>query len=144
MKNVFVSSLLVAVTCLSISSCNKDDDSDASTSIEKGLIGKWDFYRVTEEGALVLYVHAEGCDKDYVEFVDGGEIRVTNHEEENCEIDMNTGTWTVNDNKLSVKMKFDGENEETETYDVETLNKTDLKISFPRDGYNEVMEFKRK
>ncbi|NDI98235.1 hypothetical protein GWA97_04025 [Flavobacterium sp. LaA7.5] len=123
MKKVFLFAA-IAFAGLTITSCSSDDDGGGA-SIE----GKW-YY--SEEGlssggqeVLQDYTdHEAGCEKDYIEFVEGGVFRDVDFFNGECEFDTETSTWTRNGNTLTI-----GTGTDAESGTIATLSGSTLKIT---------------
>lgn len=92
---------------LMLTSCSSDDDNNNDESNGGGnggnvsgkLEGKWIPSQYGESlNTLEVYEHSEGCAKDYVEVIAGGILKDVYYEEETCEKDENTLTWTRSGN----------------------------------------------
>ena len=92
-KGIMLIALLVAMGSLSSSSCSDDDDDD--TSAESGsytelIVGTW--YSSVAESELVFYSN--------------GNFEVTEEDE------TDTGTWSIDEDQLTLKYDEDDEDEE--------------------------------
>lgn len=128
MKKLVILFLCVLTSGLLLTSCS-DDDGD-STSIN----GKWEIYQTGfafgGQEELELYEHADGCNKDYSEFLSGGVLNDVTHfnNGEGCEEFSDQGSWSKNGNTLNVD--YEGE---SFVATIVTLNSTTLKISISED-----------
>lgn len=122
MKNFKILFLSVVAAGLTLTSCNKDDDKK-NASIE----GKWTASKqgISAQGVESLsdYPNEPGCNKDYVEFNEGGNFKDVSYFGDDCEMDTTTGTWSRNNNTLTYTV--DGE---TETSEIVNLTDNELKI----------------
>ncbi len=100
MKNFKQLVMLFLVATVSLTSCNKDDNNDAS------IEGKWEYSQETnDEGNLVAYEHSSGCDKDYTEFIAGGTFKDVYFYKDinlNCVQEVFNATWSRSGNMLTV------------------------------------------
>ncbi|KAF2519410.1 hypothetical protein E0W68_03415 [Flavobacterium salilacus subsp. salilacus] len=123
MKKVFLLAA-IAFAGLTITSCSSDDDG-GSASIE----GKWyyseeGFSAVGQEDLSDYDDHEAGCEKDYIEFVEGGVFRDVDFFNSDCEFDTETSTWTRNGNTLTI-----GTGTDAVTENIATLSGSTLKIT---------------
>ncbi len=141
MKNFKILFLSVVAAGLTLTSCNKDDDKN-NASIE----GKWTF---SQEGlsqgnneVLSNYEHAEGCNKDFVEFIEGGSYKDVSYFGSDCTVTTETGTWSRNGNTLTATI--DGETNSAEIVNL-TDNELKLRVSEVIEGqtFNYVTVFTR-
>lgn len=106
-------------------SCSDDDSSSNNTS--GTLEGKWIHDKtgtvVNGEDYFIDYAHQEGCNKDYVEFITGGDYKEVEYSGSECEVFTDETTWSRNGNTLTV-----GTGEDVMTGTIETLTGTDLKV----------------
>lgn len=125
MKRLSILFLSILTIGLSISSCSKDDDNEAS------LEGKW---VLTQEGAvfngkeILQPVENEGgCDSETYQYLNNGTVINTYSEFLNskCNNETENGTWSRNGNKLTEK--FQGESEGT-VYEIADLTGSQLKL----------------
>lgn len=119
MKKIFLLAIAF-VSFATVTSCDKDDDAQAS------LEGKWELSKTGIAGsgqeALTDYEHQEGCAKDFVminatTFADHTFFGTT------CEEDITTATYTRSGNTLTVT-----EGTETYTMEIKTLDGNTLKL----------------
>lgn len=124
--------LLFLVGSLTLVSCNKDNDKEAS------IEGKWLYSKegtiVNGQELLVDYQHTSGCNKDYTEIIAGGSVKDVYYESNGnggCDQITDTGSWSRNGNTISAT--FSGY---TNTGEILELSDTTLKIKFvdPDDG----------
>ena len=113
---------MTAVTGLLFASCNSDDG-----GFERTIVGKWNYNKTivtTGNGTPTdqSYVgHENGCEKDHVEFKEGGIFRnvLMNKDQNNaCVEDASQSTWAKNGNTLTIG---------TDTYQVTKLNGSELR-----------------
>lgn len=121
---IFVSLLTLGLT---VTSCNKDDDDEAS------IEGKWEatqFGNVIEGKELLLPVTNEGgCANDIIEITNDGKYKMTSSEfiDSKCSSSTDTGTWAKSDNTL----KFtDDESKEVDSVEILELSDSTLKIKY--------------
>ena len=121
MKNFKQLVMLFLVATVSLTSCNKDDNNDAS------IEGKWEYSQETnDEGNLVAYEHSSGCDKDYTEFIAGGVFRDVYFYKDldlNCVQENFNATWSRSGSTITVTNSGD-----TYTSQILELTDTTLKI----------------
>ena len=122
MKKVLLFGLSIAA--LTFVSCS-DDDGGSSAPLE----GKWYYSEegVSANGQEVLqdYVdHQEGCEKDYIEFVEGGVFKDVDFYNTDCDTYMDETTWSRSGNTLTI-----GTGEDAETGTIATLNGSTLKLT---------------
>lgn len=113
---------MLAMAALSLTSCGSDDD-----GFERTIVGKWNYNKtiVTAQGGTPVdqsYTgHENGCEKDHVEFIEGGIYRnvlMNKDQNNNCVEDASQSTWTKNGATLTVG---------TDTYQVTKLNGSELR-----------------
>ncbi|HEU0136145.1 MAG TPA: lipocalin family protein [Flavobacterium sp.] len=122
--------LFVSVLTLGLTSCNNDDDAGSDTG--GTLEGRWEYF---QEGTLVNgqevlhnYEHAEGCTKDFGEFLAGGvakDYTYSNNGTATCDEEITTGTWSRSGNMIT--LTFAGF---SVTAEIMTLNATTLKVKY--------------
>lgn len=125
MKQIKQLMLLFLVASTTLVSCNKDDDGD-SGAIE----GKWEFTKVGSivagQEALIDYPdHTPGCTKDYTEILVGGTVKDYYYTDNGsgCEESIDNGTWTRDNNNITVN--FSGE---VTVAEILELSNTTLKL----------------
>lgn len=132
MKKISALIVLFTLTVL-VSSCSKDNKAAA-------LEGRWEFSKAgTMLGSnefLFPYEHAEGCNKDFVEFLAGGVYREHYHDNmgSECEVSVDNGTWARNGNTIALIV--DGE---VMSAEIITLSNTTLKIKTTFVDEDEIM-----
>lgn len=115
--------LLFLVASVTLVSCNKDDDKEAS------IEGSWEFSKVgtlvSGQEFLVDYDHTTGCSKDYTEIIAGGTVKDHYFEDlgNGCEEGIDNGTWSRSGNNITVN--FSGE---VTTAEILELSSTTLKL----------------
>lgn len=106
-------------------SCTKDE---AEASIE----GKWNYesasatingVKVSDIGGYVGDVNTAGCSKNYILLNTGGVAESGVYTGTSCKLTKTTGTWAKDGSTLTLKTEDD-----TETYTVESISDTTLKI----------------
>jgi len=111
-----------AMASLSQTSCNSEDD-----VFERSIVGRWNYNEtiVTANGGNPVdspYTgHENGCSKDYVEFVQGGNFRdvlVNKDQNNNCFEDENLSTWEKSNSTLTIG---------SDIYDITVLNGSELR-----------------
>ena len=61
MKTVkLFTALLLAMVCISLSSCSKDKDNDESDNVDSGLVGRWAYFHKTNSGEEWFVFKADG------------------------------------------------------------------------------------
>mgnify|MGYP003397520371 CR=1 FL=1 len=112
-----------AMAGLSMISCNSDDE-----DFERSIVGKWNYNKTivsTNGGTPVdspYNEHEEGCNKDYVEFVQGGVFRdviLFKNQQGVCTEDTApNSTWTKDNSTLTIG---------NDVYTIVTLNGSELR-----------------
>lgn len=102
MKKLFLLGI-VAFAGVIITSCNSDDDSPKSATLE----GKWyyseDGFKVNGQESLMDYDdHEVGCEKDYIEFLNNGNYRDVDYINTDCDTSIDNGMWSRNNNSLTI------------------------------------------
>lgn len=119
--------VLFLVATVTLVSCNKDDDNEAS------IEGTWEYAQETNEnGLLEAYVHTADCNKDYVQILAGGIIKDYYYETYGnvvCNESIYTAAWSRNGNNLVVT-----DENETYTSEIVELNDSTLKIQSVNDS----------
>jgi hypothetical protein len=107
-------------------SCSSDDDSSSSSS---ELVGKWEY---SQEGEIVNgvetlmpYEHAEGCSKDFFQFLANGTGNDTSYFGEDCQEFSFPLTWARSGNIVTLNIL--GISVPAE---ILTLNATTLKVKY--------------
>lgn len=131
--------LFVSTLVLGLTSCSKDDDSNSTpASIE----GKWDYFQegllVGNQEILEAYSHDCTTNKDYTEFVAGGVLRDVYHYDD-CEEEIDLGTWSRNGSSLTVTIGG-----ETTNAEILTLDNQTLKVKATVEGMTYLQVFKRR
>lgn len=98
MKKITMFLFALLTVSVSFVSCNDDDNN--TTNEDQGVLeGKW-YY--SEEGVgtsdwntvqYAAYSHMSGCEKDYIDFAEGGVYRDVMHVE-NCDTETYTTVWS--------------------------------------------------
>lgn len=121
MKQLKLTMALLAAGLMMVS-CNKDDDGGSEGTLE----GKWIYSKsggmASGHEVLTDWDHTEGCNKDYVEFVEGGVYNDVYYWED-CEEDKWETTWTREGNTITV-----GTGEAAETGEIINLTGSELKL----------------
>ena len=119
MKNFKKLVLLFVVATVSLVSCNKDDDNEAS------LIGAWEFSQESNEsGDLEDYEHTVDCAKDYIEFLNEGVLNSYFYGSFGpvvCQEYIDSAAWVRNANTITIT-------DATETYEAEILELSDTTL----------------
>jgi hypothetical protein len=144
MKKLKIVLFSVLALGLTLTSCSDDDNSSNNTS--GNLEGKWIYDKtgavVEGHDLFIDYSHQEGCNKDYIEFVSGGNYKEVEYSGSECEMSTDETTWSRSGNTLTV-----GTGEDAMTGTIETLTATDLRIKTTQtfDGETETLiaTFKR-
>ncbi|MBF01329.1 MAG: hypothetical protein CMP77_15320 [Flavobacterium sp.] len=122
MKKLLMVSAL-ALAGLTFTACGDDDGGGSSASLE----GKWYFSKtgtaVGGQEAFIDYDHEEGCEKDYVEFVEGGVYRDVSHWSD-CETDVETDSWSRSGNTITI-----GEGTDAVSGTIKKLTGSELRVS---------------
>lgn len=116
--------LFVAIVSLSsITSCSKDDDSDAS------LIGKWEYskegFSANGQEVLTDYEHTQGCSKDYIQITASTVTDHTFYNDGDCTEDTSTVNYSRNGNTLTV-----GTGSDSSVVQIVTLTGSTLKVTY--------------
>jgi hypothetical protein len=122
--------LFVAVVSASFMTtlCSSDDDGGTNNS---DLIGKWEYF---QEGEIIngvetleLYMHEEGCSKDYTEFLSNGTARDYScfNDAGECQKTVFPLNWTRNGNNITLSLGGI-----SSTAEIVTLNATTLKVKY--------------
>ena len=107
---------------ISLISCNNDDQ-----DFERSIVGKWNYNKtivIANGGNPVdspYNGHENGCSKDYVEFVQGGNFRdVLINKDQNsvCFEEENLSTWNKSNSTLTIG---------SDVYDITVLNGSELR-----------------
>lgn len=124
MKKLF---LLSAIALgLTFTSCNKDDDGGNNSA---PLEGKWYYSEegIGANGQVVLQDyddHEVGCEKDYIEFLEGGVFKDVDYYNTDCESYTDTTVWERSENTVTV-----GTGEFSQTAKITLLNSNVLKLT---------------
>jgi len=109
MKNKFTLSMMVLTLVFGFMACSDKDEDLTGDKAKEALIGKWTFVSSTEDGENYDYEHECSSKKDYIEFQSNGTFRSIYYDDE-CSEEVDTGTYSVNGNKLTVKGRDEGNN----------------------------------
>ncbi|WP_289123651.1 lipocalin family protein [uncultured Bacteroides sp.] len=130
----FFAALMMAVVCVSLSSCSKDDDEKLGSTDD--LVGKWELtwtkgWEIDSDGT-----------KDEWDEAESGQLFIfkndgTGYETWN-DVDKYPYTWKLNGNKLT--LTYDGYED---AYQVETLNKSTLKMTISDDDESDTSTYKK-
>ena len=117
---------------LTLTSCSSDDN---STSTPASIVGKWNPTKTlvktnaTPEAEIPYEQSVNGCDKDYVRFVEAGNafnrvLHAKNPDTGACVESPATPTvWAKNDSQLTIASgQYEG------TYEITVLNNSELRI----------------
>lgn len=123
MKKNFFLICSFAMASFSLISCNSDDE-----DFERSIVGKWNYNKtiVSANGGNPVDNsyddHENGCDKDYVEFVQGGVFRdviLFKNQQGVCTEDVApNSTWSKDNSNLLIG---------NENYTITTLNGSELR-----------------
>ena len=126
MKKIVLLFVSVISAGLLLTSCNKDDDSSSSASVE----GKWYFSKV---GAVVSgnellsdYLNECATKKDYVEFSSNGSYASVFNLEDCTGTDISVGTWSRTGDVITITET--GQTPDSAT--ILSLTSTTLKVSY--------------
>ena len=108
---------------LTFISCGEKKDSNFL------LEGKWVYFQKGIESnnvaVLETYLHEPQCGKNYVEFLEDGKVNEGKYTyDENCELEVDSGTWFKKNDKITIFFPKAG----TETAEIITLDETTLKV----------------
>jgi major membrane immunogen (membrane-anchored lipoprotein) len=127
MKKIKLAVVLLMTGTMSLTSCSSDDSKESAS-----IVGKWTPVKtVVKTGTGTLNQKYEdnqpGCDKDYVEFVDGGVFRKViwfkNAENVCTEDAAEPQVWSKDDKELTIMGgAYNG------TYDISKLSGSELRI----------------
>lgn len=113
--------LLFLVATVTLVSCDKDDDNEAS------IEGSWEFSQESNDaGVLEAYEHTAGCNKDYIQILAGGAFKSFVYETYGtvvCEESIYTAIWSRSGNNLTVTNSG-----ESSTIEILELTNTTLKV----------------
>lgn len=127
MKNKFTLSMMVLTLVFGFMACSDKDEDLTGDKAKEALIGKWVTLSFADEEGIEDYEHACSSKKDYVEFQSNGTMRSVYYEED-CSEEVETGTYSVNGDKLTIKgLEFD-----SFTYTFK-LSGNDLQLEFEGD-----------
>lgn len=97
MKNKFTLITIAFTLLFGFMACSdKDED------LTGGLIGKWTFVSYTFDDGTENHEHECSSKKDHVEFLSNGTFRTVSYDED-CSEEAETGTYSVNGDKLTIK-----------------------------------------
>lgn len=138
MKKLAFTFVSVMALGLVMSSFSKVDTAEVS------IVGKWKYYqegkKVSKAELLFSYEHDDRCGMDYVEFFEDGKLNdVYYYGTDNCEISVDTGTWTKNDNNLIINFPYAGE----EKGEIILLDATTLKVKAQVEGKEVIHIYKK-
>lgn len=127
MKNKFTLSMMVLTLVFGFMACSDKDEDLTGDKAKEVLIGKWTTVSITNEDGTYDYENECSSKKDYVEFQSNGTMRSVYYEED-CSEEVETGTYSVNGDKLTIKgLEFD-----SFTYTFK-LSGNDLQLEFEDD-----------
>lgn len=146
MKKLSILFLSVLTLSLTLTSCSSDDN-------EASIVGKWEAY---QEGTIVdgvehlAPINNEGaCDKEIVEYQQNGKYidYYSEYNDSKCHNYTETGTWSKDDNKLTIKYTENADDDEIG--EVLILDENTLKLKYTHINNGQVVEiyvieFKRK
>ncbi|TRX37366.1 lipocalin family protein [Flavobacterium sp. ZT3R18] len=123
-----LSILFVSVLALGMSfvSCSKDDDT-AEASIE----GKWNLSKMSMTANGVTSKEEDnpentvGCTKNYLEIKTGGVVVYGDYEGSACTLSKETGTWSKEGNKITIKLGTD-----TDIYEIVSVTDSGLTLRY--------------
>lgn len=128
------------VATLGFVSCSKSDSNSDQPVVT--LEGKWQF---TKEGTIannqeVLnnYEHTAGCTKDYIEILTSNVVKDHYFDNPNCQETIDTGSWTKNNNFLTIVYP-----NITVYSEILELSATTLKLKYANSGTTYVVIFTR-
>ena len=124
-----LSILFVAILALGMSftSCSKDDDETTSAPIE----GKWNLSKMsyTEKGVTSPetdnWNNTVGCTKNYLEIKTGGIAVYGAYDGSDCALSTETGTWSKDGNKITIKYGTD-----IEVYELISVTNSGLTLRY--------------
>jgi len=102
MKNKFTLTMMVLTLVFGFMACSDKDEDLTGDKAKEALIGKWVTLSFADEEGIEDYEHACSSKNDYVEFQSNGTFRSIYYEEDCSEI-VETGTYSVNGDKLTIK-----------------------------------------
>lgn len=108
MKRWKIAGISMLALIVGLTAC---DDKDDPAESEGTLQGSWVFQSSTFDGVKEDYEHECPTKKDYLEFKAGGELKLVYYEGD-CSEDVEAGTYTIADNKVTLRSEDIG----TETY----------------------------
>lgn len=129
MKRISILFVSVMTLGLTLTSCTGNDD-DSVGSIE----GKWNFSKIeyTIDGVASPEEdyddNESGCNKDYLEFLEGGTYTEGDYYGSECEFYSESGTWSQSGSQVSTSI--DGE---SISFKVLSVSETTLKVKFTED-----------
>lgn len=119
---------------LLLASCSSDD---GGSSIDVSqLTKKWYFNTTKVAGQTIPYDDHEDCGKDYIEFVEGGEMRQVDVWD--CEEYVDTAEWTLEGKTITISF-FGQSASATITKLTETVLEVKTKYDFDEDGDEETV-----
>jgi hypothetical protein len=111
MKKLSILFLSVLALGMAVVSCSSDDDNKAEASIE----GKWNLSKMSYTAQGVTspetdnWDNTPGCTKNYLEIKTGGVAVYGEYEGTDCTLSTETGTWSKDGNKITIKFGDDTE-----------------------------------
>jgi hypothetical protein len=126
MKKLSILFVSVLALGLSLVSCSKDDDK-AEASIE----GKWNLSKMSITANGVTSPEKDnsentvGCTKNYLEIKTGGIAVYGAYEGSDCALSKETGTWSKEGNKITIKLGTD-----TDIYEIVSVTDSGLTLRY--------------
>ena len=128
--------LLLPLIFFGLYSCSKSDPTPEAVTVS--IEGKWQYTKVgtitNNQEVLTDYQHTAGCTKDYIEILAGGVLKSHEFNNPNCQETISTGTWTKNNNSVTVSYP----NQPTLNGEIMELTSTTLKEKFINSGITDV------
>jgi hypothetical protein len=128
--------LILPIIFASFYSCSKNDPTTETPVIS--LEGKWEYLKIGQitnnQEILTNYQHATGCTRSYIQILPGGILKSYRFSNPNCLETISTGTWTKNNNAITVSYP----NQPTLNGEIMELTNTTLKTKFINSGITEV------
>lgn len=132
--------LLVSVMTIGLlsTSCKREKDTDSL------IEGKWAYSQKgleTPEGeSLTSFDNEKKCGENYVEFLKNGTVNEGTYSYiEDCELEVDSGTWKKQDDDLTIVFPITGE----ETAKILELDEKTLKVKAKVNGVNVIYVYKR-
>ena len=111
-------------------SCSSDDDGDGDGGYSKSdIVGCW--------------VYSNGDDISKLELFEDGTCQTLETWDSGDDMDLGEGTYTVNGNKLTLRLTFDDE-KETWEYTIKTLKKKKQLVLVDEDGDTYTFDYYKK